>query len=107
VRNAIVHNVPGGQVWISTAPGLLTIENTGATIPAERLGTLTEPFRQGQRDRMSGTTGVGLGLAIVTAVVRAHDAELRLTPRPSGGIRAVITFSQYVAKESTTRERNG
>jgi signal transduction histidine kinase len=90
VRNAITH---GGRTWISTGPGMLRIENTGPLITAERLAELTQPFRRGTQDRVNGS-GTGLGLAIVGAVARAHDAGLRLTPRPGGGIRAEVRFGR-------------
>jgi signal transduction histidine kinase len=91
VRNAVRHNVSGGEVWVGTAPGSLTVENTGTPVTAERLAALVDPFRRGERDRVRDG-GAGLGLAIVTAVARAHQAVLDLTPRPGGGIRAEVRF---------------
>ena len=101
IRNATRHNVAGGQIWITTRRHTLTVENTGEPITAERLDALAEPFRRGTRDRVrdnggsggSGDSGgTGLGLAIVTAVARAHRARLELAPRPEGGIRAGLRF---------------
>lgn len=92
IRNAVGHNLPRGQVEVTTAPGLLRVENTGEPITAERLSVLAEPFRRGAQDRLNGK-GTGLGLAIISAVARAHDAELKLTPRPAGGIRAEVRFA--------------
>jgi signal transduction histidine kinase len=88
IRNAFTH---GGQVWVTTATSTLTVENTGVVIAAERLADLVQPFRRGTRDRL-GSNGSGLGLTIVDAVTRAHDASLSLTPRPGGGIRATVHF---------------
>ncbi|SMD09165.1 sensor histidine kinase [Kibdelosporangium aridum] len=88
VRNAFTH---GREVWVSTTSDSLCVENTGEVVPAERLATLTEPFRRGSQDRLN-SNGTGLGLAIVNAVVRAHNASLELTPRPGGGIRATVRF---------------
>lgn len=92
IRNALTHNVPDGQVWITVSPRLLQIANTGAPIASERLTALSEPFRRGPQDRVNGA-GSGLGLAIVTAVARAHNASVTLTPRTSGGISATVEFS--------------
>lgn len=92
IRNAVRHNVDGGQVWVSTGDHVLRVDNTGEPITRERLVELAEPFRRGTQDRVRGNGDVGLGLAIVAAVARAHHARLDLTPRPGGGIRADVRF---------------
>ncbi|MGZ0153169.1 sensor histidine kinase [Kribbella sp. WER1] len=79
--NAIRHNVPGGAVDVATADGRLTISNTGRRIPPDELRRLTEPFQRAQSD------GHGLGLAIATAVARAHRADLTVRPNPAGGLQ--------------------
>ncbi|MFG2576955.1 sensor histidine kinase [Streptomyces sp. NPDC048481] len=95
VHNAIVHNLPGhGVVRIGTRvlPGtaLLTVENTGEKLTAQAVSTLTEPFRRGTERVHAAHAGVGLGLAIVTSVVRAHDGTLTLVPRPDGGLSVTV-----------------
>jgi len=96
VQNAIVHNLPaGGTVTVHTEPqpdaSVLRIENTGPPLRAERLKTLTEPFQRGsERVRTDDHAGVGLGLAIVQSIVKAHDGTLDLTPRPDGGLVVTI-----------------
>ncbi|MFC9155149.1 sensor histidine kinase [Streptomyces bauhiniae] len=94
VHNAIVHNAPGGRVWISTAahPGTvaLTVENTGERLSPELAATLTEPFRRGTERVHTDHAGAGLGLAIVQTIAHAHDGTLTLTPRPSGGLRITV-----------------
>jgi two-component system, OmpR family, sensor histidine kinase VanS len=96
VQNAIVHNLPvGGTVKVHTEsqPGasVLRVENTGHQLPAELVPTLTEPFRRGtERIRTDEHAGVGLGLAIVHSIVRAHDGALYLTPRLAGGLVVTV-----------------
>jgi signal transduction histidine kinase len=96
VQNAIVHNLPsGGTVRVHTASeqdaSVLRVENTGLPLPWELLPTLTEPFQRGtRRIRTDEHAGVGLGLAIVQSIVRAHDGTLDLTPRPAGGLLVTI-----------------
>lgn len=88
LRNAVRHNTAGGVVEIVLgAQGrdlVLTVTNTGPVVDAESLASLTEPFVRG-RDRAAGS-GYGLGLAIVDAVVRAHDGTLSLRARERGGL---------------------
>ncbi|MBY8876072.1 sensor histidine kinase [Actinacidiphila acidipaludis] len=95
VQNAIVHNLPDqGMVWVRTGAGpdrvRLTVENTGEQVTPELAATLTEPFRRGTDRIHTDHAGVGLGLAIVTTITRAHDGSLTLTPRPAGGLRVTV-----------------
>ncbi|MGW0231800.1 sensor histidine kinase [Actinopolymorpha singaporensis] len=96
VHNAIVHNLPaGGTVSVHTESrhdaSVLRVENTGRRIPSELVPTLVEPFQRGtERIRTDEHTGVGLGLAIVHSIVRAHDGTLDLTARPAGGLLVTV-----------------
>lgn len=95
VHNAIVHNLPAqGTVWVNTAVRpksvVLTVENTGEQVSAERAATLTEPFQRGTERVHTDHAGVGLGLAIVKTITHAHDGTLTLTPRATGGIRITV-----------------
>ncbi|MDQ0585596.1 sensor histidine kinase [Streptomyces rishiriensis] len=96
VQNAIVHNLAaGGTVTVHTeahgGTSVLRVENSGRRLPPELLPTLTEPFRRGtERVRTDEHAGVGLGLAIVHSIVRAHDGTLDLAPRPAGGLLVTV-----------------
>ncbi|MFV6025995.1 sensor histidine kinase [Streptomyces sp. NPDC056264] len=115
VQNAVVHNVPaGGTVTVHTgtegtgtgrsgtggagtgrvgtgATSVLRVENTGPPLAPEVVPTLTEPFQRGAtRVRTDEHAGVGLGLAIVRSVVRAHDGSLDLVARPAGGLLVTV-----------------
>ncbi|MGW8597326.1 sensor histidine kinase [Streptomyces sp. NPDC055893] len=107
VQNAVVHNVPaGGTVTVHTgtegagtgrvgtgATSVLRVENTGPPLAPEVVPTLTEPFQRGAtrvRVRTDEHAGVGLGLAIVRSVVRAHEGSLDLVARPAGGLLVTV-----------------
>ncbi|WP_279306374.1 sensor histidine kinase [Micromonospora globispora] len=96
VQNAIVHNLPaGGTVTICTEvhgdTTVLRVENTGHRLPPELVPALTEPFQRGtERVRTDEHAGVGLGLAIVHSIVRAHDGTLELVPGPAGGLLVTV-----------------
>ncbi|BCL12466.1 two-component sensor histidine kinase [Micromonospora sagamiensis] len=96
VQNAVVHNLPaGGTVTVHTEArghtSVLRVENTGRRLPPELVPALTEPFRRGtERVRTDGHAGVGLGLAIVHSIVRAHDGTLDLVPGPAGGLLVTV-----------------
>ena len=95
VDNAIRYNVPGGQVEIcaGTRAGrpYLAVANTGPLIPPDQLGRLFRPFQRMDPARRS-PGGLGLGLAIVSAIAAAHGAELRAVTRAVGGLAIEVLF---------------
>jgi two-component system, OmpR family, sensor histidine kinase VanS len=95
VHNAIVHNLPEhGTVWVTTSAHPksveLTVENTGEKLTPQLVATLAEPFQRGSNRIRTDHAGVGLGLAIVTSITRAHDGTLTLTPRAAGGLCVTV-----------------
>jgi signal transduction histidine kinase len=80
VRNSLRHTPQGGLIalraerqegWI-----VISVEDTGEGIPAERIAHIFERFYRGDeaRDRASG--GAGLGLAIVRELVEAMGGDI-------------------------------
>jgi two-component system sensor histidine kinase VanS len=95
VHNAIVHNLPErGTVWVATSvypkSVVLTVENTGEKLTPQLVATLVEPFQRGTERIRTHHAGVGLGLAIVRSITKAHDGTLTLTPRGGGGLRVTV-----------------
>lgn len=111
VHNAIVHNQPAhGTVWVATrvhpAFAMLSVENTGDKLTAPMVSTLIEPFQRGSGRVRSHHDGVGLGLAIVDSIIRAHDGTLTITARPGGGLRVVVQLPRKTAMTTTvSRQR--
>lgn len=98
LHNAIVHNLPsGGSVDLRTRveglSAVLEIDNTGEVLSPTLVATLTEPFRRGAERVRTDHAGVGLGLAIVDRIVRAHDGTLDVRPREGGGLRVTVRLS--------------
>ncbi|HEY1412076.1 MAG TPA: ATP-binding protein [Rhodopila sp.] len=63
---------------------LVTVDDDGPGIPAERRESVFRPFESGS------TGGTGLGLTIARDIVRAHGGEIVLEDSPLGGLRARI-----------------
>ncbi|MFF9126347.1 sensor histidine kinase [Streptomyces sp. NPDC014889] len=95
IDNALRYNVPGGWVRVvtGTAHGqpFLRVVNSGPEIPADRVGTLFQPFQR-LESRTGNPDGHGLGLSIVAAVAAVHDAELTADPGPQGGLSITVAL---------------
>lgn len=70
----------------------LSISDNGPGMSAETLARLGEPFFT------TKTTGTGLGLAVVKAVAKAHQGELRLRSRPGVGTCATLILPLILAQ---------
>ncbi|MEV6967141.1 ATP-binding protein [Hamadaea sp. NPDC051192] len=93
LQNAIRYNRPGGEVDISVEPAAgLTVRNTGPDVPGDRVGELFEPFRRLHPERTGSADSTGLGLSIVAAIARAHDATITAVPNPGGGLAVAVRF---------------
>jgi signal transduction histidine kinase len=96
IDNAARHNMPGGDIQITTstshAGAVLSVSSSGQVIPAADVDRLFQPFhRLGPRPaRRDG--GHGLGLSIVRAIATAHAATITAQPQPGGGLAIDVTF---------------
>lgn len=95
VHNAVVHNLAaGGSVLVTTGMvadrAELRVESTGEALTSELVATLTEPFVRARGRTGGGDGGVGLGLAIVSSIVRAHRGGMVLEPRSGGGLLVTV-----------------
>ncbi len=95
IENAVRHNNPGGWICLRTIQqfdsAVFEIANTGASVPAEQIPTLFEPFARAKQ-RLNHSDGVGLGLSIASAIARAHNATITARPRPGGGLEMSVTI---------------
>lgn len=117
LRNAVVHNLPAGEeprwvaVRLAVDPSgvLLTVENSGPMPDPDTVADLVLPFRRGTTDRTASSRGAGLGLSIVQSVAEHHGATLRLTGRPTGGLRAELTLqpARIVDSSATAGRASG
>ena len=110
VHNAIVHNLPRARHRVghdqrSRRDAWCSRSRTPASSSRPQLvSTLVEPFQRGTERVRTDHAGVGLGLAIVESITRAHDGTLTLTPRPAGGLRVTV---QLPEESSRVVERVG
>ncbi|MBS0849276.1 ATP-binding protein [Citrobacter sp. JGM124] len=71
---------------------VICIEDEGPGIPEDIIQTLFEPFTRGEQSRSRTSGGSGLGLAVVNAIVIAHQGKITCDPGIMGGARFMLTF---------------
>lgn len=95
VDNAVRYNFAGGSVRVVTGTdndvSYLTVTNSGPVVPESAVASLFEPFTR-LDGRISNGQGVGLGLSIVTSVVKAHHGDLEAEALSEGGMKISVKF---------------
>ena len=98
--NEVAHLPPGCDITIVTQArdqeARIVFTDNGPGFQAELIGRAFERFVKGEH-----STGHGLGLAFVQAVVTAHGGNVALSNQPGGG--AVISLSMPVAAVPTEK----
>ena len=90
--NALKYARKGGTVRLrARADGetaLLEVEDDGAGIPPEDLPRVFDRLYRGDRSRSE--RGLGLGLALVKAIVTAHGGSVAVESEPGRGARFTV-----------------
>jgi signal transduction histidine kinase len=68
----------------------IAVRDNGIGIVASERRDVFDEFTRGQQAIARGTPGVGLGLALVRAVARAHRGKVEITSREGQGSRFVL-----------------
>lgn len=74
---------------------VITVGNTGPTIPPEELPLIFDRFHKTDKSRSGDRDGVGLGLYIVRTIILAHGEDLYVTSRDG---KTEFTFTLSIAK---------
>ena len=90
LENAVKYTEPHDSIEVSSRVldfGLvIEIADTGTGVAPDALDRIFDRFGRGDDVRSRTTGGVGLGLAIVDAVAKAHGGSCTVTPRRKGTV---------------------
>ena len=78
------------RVYREGGNAIVEIEDDGPGIPTEDFERVFEPFYRREPSRSRQTGGIGLGLAVVRSVARAHGGDAVLINRQGGGLTARV-----------------
>jgi signal transduction histidine kinase len=92
VQNAIRYAGPGSTLTIAVRPGLLEASDDGVGVAPDDLPRLFERFYRA--DRVRGSRGTGLGLAVVKHIVVAAGGEVEALGGPGGGLTISCRFPE-------------
>jgi PAS domain S-box-containing protein len=94
LSNSIKFTKSGGTIevymWQENENIKISVKDTGCGIPKDKLNTVFERFRQVDNILTRRAEGSGIGLALVKALVEAHDGSIRLKSEVDKGSEFII-----------------
>jgi len=107
LRNALVHTPGGTPIEVTVGRHgeevRMEVRDHGPGLPNTEPDVLFERFWRSEGGRERGRGGAGLGLAIVHAIVHAHDGTVRALNEPAGGARFVVSLPALAAPPAPQR----
>ena len=97
LSNALKFTEPKGFVRVSAEVTddehlVLIVSDTGIGIAAEKMKRILEPFSQVDSTLTSSQSGVGLGLALVNSMIKAHGGTLDIDSELGVGTSVTLCF---------------
>lgn len=99
LTNARKYTPPGTTVTVTARPGGFDVHDDGPGFPPDLAATAFERFTRGDASRHR-SDGIGLGLALVQAIVAAHGGNVALTSAP-GDTRITVTIGSQAPHSRT------
>lgn len=112
LKNAAAYSFPGTKIEISaqkTADSIVVrFQNSGRTIPAEKLSSIFEKFYRLDESRATNTGGSGLGLAIAKEIITLHNGTIAAESKDNSVVFIItlpVLSEKICDKENENREK--
>ena len=107
LKNAINYTQEDGRITIRVSPDyygnvLIHVEDTGMGITREDLMHIFEPFYRAEKSRNRRMGSSGLGLTIVSELVKMHSGRITIKSAENKGTVAIVTLPY--GKDSNAEE---
>jgi signal transduction histidine kinase len=107
LSNGLQYSVAPSEVVLALrkdpAGACIEVRSIGPIIPPERLKSLFDPFKRGDKAPDNGSN-LGLGLFIVDQIVRAHGGTVEASSRQEDGTRFVVRLPRGPPPAAHPRE---
>jgi len=80
------------KVYADGEHAVVEVEDDGPGVRESEAERVFEPFYRAEPSRSRETGGIGLGLAVVRTIARAHGGDAKLENRKGGGLTARVTL---------------
>ncbi|HWB05954.1 MAG TPA: ATP-binding protein [Verrucomicrobiales bacterium] len=107
LRNAVAYNIDGGEIDCrlteSAGRAILTISNTGETVPEGERERIFERFMRGANaGGTGGGKGLGVGLSLAREIATAHGGSLVLADKDRGRTTMILSLPLAAGSVSAT-----
>jgi signal transduction histidine kinase len=90
IENAVVHAPAGTEVTVTVdRAGRIEVADRGCGVPPKDRENIFKRFWRGEGEKKEGA---GLGLAIVSEIMRAHHGSVSVADNPGGGALFTLSF---------------
>ena len=72
-----------------------TVEDHGIGIAEEDINKICDEFYMVDKSRSRSEGGAGLGLSLVSAILKEHSADLNIESELGVGTKMIVTFETY------------
>src|SRR5215467_8971035 len=103
LENAVVHAPAGTEVTVTVdRAGRIEVTDRGCGVPRKDRENIFKRFWRGGGEKKEGA---GLGLAIVSEIMRAHGGSVSVADNPGGGALFILSFPSLQPADSKAAGR--